>query len=123
MTRKIKLGKHELRSSCPISAALDLIGDKWSLLLIRDMGMRSRHRYKEFQEGAEGIPTNILASRLKRLVKLGIVEKRLYQKNPPRSEYFLTPIGESLTPILKHLAQWSADHINCVKIPKQFKGS
>ena len=78
------------RSQCPIATTLDLVGDKWTLLLIRDIGLFGKHRNKEFQEAGERIPSNILADRLKRLVESGLVEKRLYQQHPPRYEYHLT---------------------------------
>ena len=81
------------RSECPIAALLDLVGDRWSLLVIRDVGLFGKHRNKDFQQGAEGIPSNILADRLKRLVADGLVEKRLYQEHPPRYAYHLTESG------------------------------
>lgn len=105
------------RSTCPIATTLDLVGDKWSLLIVRDIGLFGKYRNKDFQEGKEGIPSNILASRLIHLVENGILEKRLYQSNPPRYEYYLTPHGEGLVPIVKSLAKWGVAHIAGVKIP------
>ncbi|MFM1895704.1 MAG: hypothetical protein RLZZ385_778 [Pseudomonadota bacterium] len=107
------------RSLCPIATALDVFGDKWSLLLIRDIGLFRRHRYKEFLLGAEGIPTNILAARLKSLQASGIVRKRRYQAHPPRYEYHLTQAGEDLVPIIKSMARWSAQHVSGIRIPTQ----
>ncbi len=109
------------RSSCPIASALDLIGDKWSLLLIRDIGLFARHRNKDFQSAAEGIPSNILADRLKRMTAYGLLEKRRYQEHPPRYEYHLTPQGTALLPVLRELAKWSENNLVGVKIPRTIK--
>src|SRR5436190_17060552 len=95
----------ERRSYCPVSCTLDVLGDKWSFLVIRDM-MRGKRRYQEFLESKEGIPTNILAERLKRLRKQGIVATRRYSTKPPRSEYELTAKGEALRPILRAMVEW-----------------
>lgn len=105
------------RSTCPIATALDVVGDKWTLLLIRDMGLFDKHRNKDFQAAAEGIPSNILANRLRRLVAAGLVEKRPYQERPPRDEYHLTPAGEALLPAVRELARWSAEHVSGVRLP------
>ena len=109
------------RSECPIATALDLVGDKWTLLLIRDIGLFDKHRNKDFQDGAEGIPSNVLASRLKHLVEIGLLEKRLYEPHPPRYEYHLTTAGKDLVPIVKALAGWSAAHVEGIRVPRQFK--
>lgn len=107
----------EKRSSCPIAAALDLIGDKWSLLIIRDIALFDKHKNKEFQEAGEGIPTNILADRLKKLTANGLIEKREYQNNPPRFEYFLTEAGKGLIPVTKSIAKWGAANLEDVRMP------
>lgn len=115
----LKLNKDvSKRTLCPIATTLDIIGDKWTLLIIRDIGLFDKHKNKEFQEAGEKIPTNILAARLKLLVKNGLVEKRLYQNNPPRYEYYLTEAGKGLLPVIKSMAIWAESHISGVKIPK-----
>jgi len=106
------------RSYCPIATTLDVLGDKWSLLIIRDIAFFDKHRNKDFQEAAEGIPTNILANRLKLLVNTGLVEKHLYQNNPPRYEYYLTNAGKGLRPVLESMALWANKYVNGIKIPK-----
>ena len=98
------------RSNCPIAGALDLIGDRWTLLVIRDL-FAGRRRYGEFQASAEGMPTNILADRLARLVCAGLVERAPYQKHPPRHDYRLTAAGEELRPVLGALAGWGLRHV------------
>jgi DNA-binding HxlR family transcriptional regulator len=106
------------RSLCPIATTLDIIGDKWTLLIIRDIGLFDKHKNKDFQEAGEKIPTNILADRLKLLVKNGLVEKRLYQNNPPRYEYYLTNAGKGLLPVIKSIATWAKTYIKGIRIPE-----
>jgi DNA-binding HxlR family transcriptional regulator len=105
------------RSSCPISGALDLLGDRWTLLLVRDL-FRGLTRYGEFLAGPEGIPTNILADRLVRLEAAGIVERKPYQQNPPRYAYTLTPKGADLKPVLAAHAAWAMKHLPRVQADK-----
>lgn len=112
---------NQQRSDCPIASTLDVVGDKWTLLLIRDIGLFGKHRNKDFQEADEGIPSNILASRLKQLVGLGLVQKRLYQQHPPRYEYHLTKPGKELLPVIKSMAKWGVANIDGVKIPAALK--
>ena len=95
------------RSDCPVARALDVVGDKWTLLLIRDMGA-GRQTYQAMLEAGEGIPTNILAARLKRLVAAGLVEKRAYQERPVRYEYVLTGAGRGLVAVVAALEDWGA---------------
>ena len=98
-----------MRSRCPVACSLDIIGDKWSLLVVRDL-LRGKKRYGEFADSSEGIPTNILADRLKRLVQQGVIETRRYSKHPPRDEYSLTAKGEDLRPILRAMVDWGVKH-------------
>jgi DNA-binding HxlR family transcriptional regulator len=99
------------RSECPVSNVLDLLGDKWTLIVIRDMLFFGKKLYMELADAAEGIPTNILADRLKRLETAGIVTKEAYQDNPPRHAYRLTAKGFDLFPILKEIIRWGTKHI------------
>src|ERR1700742_5045028 len=88
-----------LRSPCPVASTLDLVGDKWSLLVVRDM-LAGKATYSELQDSPEGIPTNILADRLKRLEEAGLIAKAAYQERPVRYAYALTPKGRSLGDVL-----------------------
>ena len=97
------------RSNCPVSRTLDVLGDRWSLLVVRDL-MRGKRRFADFLESKEGIPTNTLAERLKRLVRAGIVESHRYNEPPPRLEYVLTPKGEELRPIIRAMVDWGVRH-------------
>lgn len=93
------------RSSCPIACTLDLIGDRWTLLVLRDL-MLGKQRFSEFLQSAESIPTNVLTQRLKRLEGAGLIVRTPYQDNPPRSAYALTPAGESLAPVIRAIHDW-----------------
>lgn len=110
----------ERRSACPIACALDLIGDRWTLLVVRDL-FRGLARYGEFLASPEGIPTNLLAERLQRLEAAGVVAKTPYQRNPVRHTYALTPRGQALKPVLGALAQWSMKHVADAKPDPELK--
>jgi DNA-binding HxlR family transcriptional regulator len=98
------------RSDCPIANSLDVIGDRWTLVVIRDLMFSDKRRYNELLSSSEGITTNILAERLKRLERAGIVDKRAYQDNPPRYEYSLSAKGEDLRDVLIALVRWGGKH-------------
>ena len=98
------------RSPCPISTTLDILGDKWTLLVIRDLFLGKR-LYGEFIESPEGIPTNILADRLKRLEAAGLITKKAYQERPLRHAYSLTRKGADLLPVLTEIMRWANRHI------------
>ena len=93
------------RSRCPVACSLDVIGDRWSLLVIRDL-FAGKQRFGEFLASPEHIPTNILAERLKRLERAGLVETSAYSERPRRLEYALTPRGRELAPVLDAIAVW-----------------
>ena len=97
------------RSFCPVACALDVLGDRWSLLVVRDL-IRGKRRYAEFLDSKEGIPTNLLADRLKRLAASGVIRSRRYSQHPPRVEYELTPRGEDLRPIMRAMVEWGIRH-------------
>ncbi len=97
-------------STCPIAKMLDMFGDKWTLLIVRDL-ILGKKRYGEFAKSEEGIATNILADRLRRLEKFGIVVKTIYSNKPVRYQYQLTNKGKELQPVLESIAVWSNRHI------------
>lgn len=94
------------RSGCPIATTLDTFGDRWSLVIVRDMLM-GKSRFGEFLNSPEQIATSVLADRLERLVAVGVIEAIAYQDNPPRYEYRLTPMGEAMLPILQEVCRWA----------------
>lgn len=94
------------RSLCPIATTLDIIGDKWSMVVLRDLFVGAR-QYGDFLKSPEKIPTNILADRLNRLVAAGMVEKKPYQDRPVRYEYKLTKKGLRFLPVLQEICRWA----------------
>lgn len=96
------------RSSCPISIALETLGDSWSLLIVRDLMFKGRKTFKDFLQAEEGIASNILTERLQRLECAGIVVKRPDTEDARRFVYRLTEKGMALAPVLVELVLWSA---------------
>src|SRR4051812_8468181 len=107
---------HPRRSTCPVAGALDIVGDKWTLLVVRDL-LRGKRRYGDFAASSEHIPTNILADRLRRLEQAGIVERVQYRARPPRYEYRLTPRGQDLQPAIRSLAAWGLQYVVGTRMP------
>jgi DNA-binding HxlR family transcriptional regulator len=95
---------------CPISFAMNMLGDRWSLLIIRDMMLFGRRRYSEFLASSEGISTNILAARLKQMQQLDLVEKFSDPSNRKASVYLLTDKGLRLFPVLLEVIRWGQQH-------------
>jgi len=111
MARRVTPRGHRYRSGCSISRTLELVGDKWTLLIVRDLMWHEKHTFDALQNGAERIPSNILAARLRRLVMWGLVRREQYQKRPARFEYHLTPAGRSLDTMLREIMQWGHEHL------------
>ena len=107
------------RSACPIASTLDLVGDKWSLLVVRDL-LHGKTTYGELVDSPEGIPTNILADRLRRLEDAGLIASSAYQDRPVRYAYTLTKKGAELGNILLALVQWGKRHIPGTRTYKEF---
>ena len=101
----------KFRSTCAIASALDLIGDKWSLLIIRDMLMHRKKTFKELSSSDEGIATNLLSSRLKLLESLDVITKRKLPDNKKENIYLLTEKGLDLAPIILEIALWSDNYV------------
>jgi len=99
------------RSGCPIASTLDVVGDKWTLVIVRDM-LTGKRRFNEFMAAPEGIKTNILTDRLRRLEGAGLVVRRAYQDRPRRFEYELTDSGRALLPVLQAMCRWANQHIS-----------
>jgi DNA-binding HxlR family transcriptional regulator len=98
------------RSPCPIANLLDIVGDKWSLLVARDL-FRGRTTYSQLLDSPERIPTNILADRLKRLEKAGIISRSPYQERPVRYAYKLTDKGRDFSDLLSAVVRWAKRHL------------
>ena len=98
------------RSGCPLNASVEMLGDRWSLLILRDMMLRGFRSYKEFLESYEGIATNILADRLRRLVAYGIISAEQDPADGRKLIYVLTAKGIDLAPVLTEMVLWAAAH-------------
>ncbi len=98
------------RSGCPLNASVEMLGDRWSLLIIRDMMLRGAHTYKDFMSCYEGIATNILADRLRKLIDCDIITPRLDPRDKRKLLYSLTKKGIDLAPVLTEMVLWAAAH-------------
>ncbi len=94
------------QENCPVARALDVIGERWSIMILRDLFLKGPRRFQDFQESLAGVSPNTLSARLKTLETQGVVVRLLYNEHPPRLEYSLTEKGKSLGPILKALKSW-----------------
>jgi DNA-binding HxlR family transcriptional regulator len=103
-------GKREWRSGCPLNASVEMLGDRWSLLIIRDMMLRGATTFKDFLGGFEKIATNVLADRLKRLEEFGLIEKQKDARDGRKTHYELTQKGIDLAPVLTEMVLWAASH-------------
>ena len=103
--------KTEPRSDCPTSSFLDLLGDRWTLLVMRDVLLKEHTRYSTLAASRERIPTNILADRLSKLEAGGLLTRSLYQDRPPRFEYLPTAAGIDLLDVISAMVQWSNAHL------------
>jgi DNA-binding HxlR family transcriptional regulator len=100
----------ERRSGCPLNASVEMLGDRWSLLIIRDMMLRGFRTYKEFMECYEGIATNILANRLRKLIVNRIITAEPDPSDGRKLTYSLTAKGIDLAPVLTEMVLWAAAH-------------
>ena len=110
----------KLRSDCPINYSLEFLGDKWSLLVIRDLVFEGKRFYKEFLQSQEAIATNILSDRLKRLENIGIINSKVYEKQRTQKEYALTEKGKDLIPVLIELILWSHKYQSGLNLNQDF---
>lgn len=111
MTVKPASPKSTQRSPCVVSNVLEIIGDRWTLLLVRDLLFFNKHEYKEFLASPENIATNILADRLKKLLNEGLVGEIIHPENKSRKLYYLTSKGKDLMPILLEMVKWGAAYL------------
>ena len=95
-----------------MARTLEIIGERWTILILRDLLRDGPRRFNDFEQSLPGISPNTLSGRLKTLEEASIVARRLYQEHPPRAEYFLTEKGRELGPVLKALGNWGEKHTN-----------
>ena len=114
----MKMPKGEMRSQCPITNTLDLIGDRWTLIIIRDMLFLEKKLFNDFLESPEKIATNILTDRLKCLQSCEVIASRPHPKHKKKKIYYLTQKGKDLLPILVELILWGATYRATPDMPK-----
>src|SRR5579883_413738 len=95
---------------CPIARTLELLGDKWTLLIVREL-LRGKRRFKDIETGLRGIPPNLLSDRLKVLEQANLVTRQYFRELPPRVEYSLTDKGASLQGVLESIASWGMENL------------
>jgi DNA-binding HxlR family transcriptional regulator len=98
------------QEGCPVARTLDVIGERWTALVLRDLFRHGPRRFQDLQASLAGVAPNTLSARLKDLETHGIVERRLYSEHPPRLEYQLTDKGKTLGPIVKAMRDWGLKH-------------
>jgi len=115
--------KFDFRSSCPISSALDILGDKWSLLIIRDICLLGKRTYTDFADSEEKIASNILADRLSKLESHGIITRHKMTENKKTNIYTITAKGIDLLPVLVEIILWSDKYLKIDPKARQFAKS
>lgn len=103
MSRKYSL-------KCPVARTLDIIGDRWAILILRDLFRFETRRFQDFEDTLPGLTPSVLSARLKDLESSAVIASRNYAEHPPRLEYFLTPKGRELGPILLAMKKWGEKH-------------
>ena len=114
--------KKEFRSGCPISSTLDIVGDKWSLLIIRDMLIKHKKTFKEISDSDESIAPSILSARLKLLESFKLISKTKIPENKKENIYLLTEKGIRLTPIIIEFSLWGDTNMREFNKIKDVKG-
>ena len=104
------MSQQDTRSGCPIATTLDIVGDRWTLVILRDM-LTGKTRFSQFLASPEKITTNILTARLAMMERSGLVAKESYQLHPKRFEYALTRKGNALLPVLQEMCRWANEFI------------
>jgi len=110
----------KMRSHCPINYALEHFGDKWSLLIIRDLMFKEKRHYNEFFESDEKVSTSVLGDRLKQLEEAGIISKRSDEVKKSRIKYSLTKKGIAMLPLMIDMIIWSGEFDNETEAPEDF---
>mgnify|MGYP000877066126 CR=1 FL=1 len=115
---KIAAMKQDTRSTCPISTALEIVGDRWTLLVIRDLMFAGKRHFREFLQSEEAVSTNVLADRLQALVKSGIVKKTGDPSHAQKAIYSLTEKGLELLPVVVAISAWTQKHYPKTRRPE-----
>jgi DNA-binding HxlR family transcriptional regulator len=94
------------QKTCPVARTLDVVGERWTLLILRDLFLKGPRRFQDFQESLTGVAPNTLSARLKDLEAARFIERQVYSEHPPRLEYQLTQRGKSFGPVMRALRAW-----------------
>jgi DNA-binding HxlR family transcriptional regulator len=113
-TKLARSAPSDFRSGCPIASSLDLVGDRWTLVILRDLA-NGKSKFREFLDSPERIATNILTARLSQMEQDGLVKAELYEQRPRRYAYKLTPKGAALIPVLQAISRWG-----CGELPNRW---
>lgn len=114
----VEKNKHAERTGCPVACALDIIGDHWSLIVVRDLMFAGRHEYKDMLGADEGISSNILSDRLRKLEEHGMVTSMAHPESGRRKLYYLTSRGKDLIHVMIEICRWSQRNLDhAVRIP------
>ena len=108
--RTSHMTRPSLDHKCPVARTLAVIGERWTILILRDLLLSGPRRFQDFERSLAGISPNTLSARLKHLEEQGIVERRFYDQHPPRAEYMLTEKGRALAPVLNALRNFGVQH-------------
>ena len=95
---------------CPLARTMDVIGERWSVLILRDLLLQGPRRFQDFADSLTSASPNTLSARLKTLEAAGLVERHMYSQHPPRAEYRLTQKGRELGPVIKAMRHWGEKH-------------
>lgn len=106
----LRMARTYRQKSCPVAKTLDVIGERWTLLILRDLLLQGPRRFQDFQESLPGVAPNTLSARLKDLEAGGLIARHAYSEHPPRLEYRLTEKGKSLGPVMRALRDWGRRH-------------
>lgn len=98
--------------SCPIEHTVDLIGHKWKVLILRNLMNNGTQRFNELNKGIEGISQKMLTQQLRQMETDGLIRRKIYPEVPPKVEYSLTELGQTLKPVLDAMSHWGTEHIN-----------
>jgi DNA-binding HxlR family transcriptional regulator len=110
--------RQDTRSTCPISTGLEIVGDRWTLLIVRDMMFAGKRHFREFLQSEEGVSSNVLADRLAMLVERGLVTRSGDPGHAQKAVYRLTELGVSLLPVIASLSKWTQTHFPETRRPE-----
>lgn len=107
-----------LDPKCPVARTLDIIGERWTILILRDLFLHGPRKFQDLQESLSGVAPNTISARIKTLMDGGVIARRLYSDHPPRAEYYLTKRGIDLKPALLALRDWGEKYTDGPKAPR-----